>query len=352
MAVEDEVDDDDESVKLAFGSTLPARVSAGTRTVTTLDIGDNDNPIVTVSFAQPTHTVAEGNTQQVTVNVSADPERTMIIPIVPTGQDGATDADYSVPPSVTFNDGEMSKSFTFTPTQDVIDDDGESVKLKFGTMPDARVSPGATEEVTVSITDDDTAALVVSATSLAVGEGEEASYTVRLDTEPTASVTVTISGHAGTDLTLSGTTLTNDALTFTTTNWNTAQTVTVAAAHDTDSISDVETLTHTASGGEYAGVESTLRVAVNDNDTGALRLVDGNLTDENGRLCEGRLEIFLQRRLGDHLRRLLDQGQCGRGLPGAGIRRLGGGLQPLQDCVLRTGYRGTGDRAGRPELQW
>ena len=25
---------------------------------------------------------------------------------------------------------------------------------------------------------------------------------------------------------------------------------------------------------------------------GALRLVDGNLTDENGRLCEGRLEIF------------------------------------------------------------
>ena len=29
-----------------------------------------------------------------------------------------------------------------------------------------------------------------------------------------------------------------------------------------------------------------------DDDTGALRLVDGDLTDENGRLCEGRLEIF------------------------------------------------------------
>ena len=308
-----------------------------------------------------------------------------------------------MPSSVTFNDGEMEKSFTFSATQDVIDDDNESVQLGFGTMPDTQVSPGTTDDVTLSITDDDTAALVVSRASLTVGESASSSYTVKLDTEPTASVTVTISGHAGTDLTLSGTTLTNnaltftaanwntaqtvtvtashdndgvpdaatlthdasgggyagltdelsvtvtdddtpavvltpgaiameesqeatyavklateptvtvtvtisghagtdltlsgntlsnDALTFTSTNWDTAQTVTVAAAHDTDSISDVETLTHTASGGEYAGVESTLRVAVNDDDTGALRLVDGDLTDENGRLCEGRLEIF------------------------------------------------------------
>ena len=251
MAVDDSADDDDESVKLGFGSSLPAKVTVGTRSSTTLNIGDNNDPIVTVSFAQPTHTVAEGNTQQVTVNVSADPERTMIIPIVPTGQDGATDADYSVPPSVTFNDGEISKSLTFTATQDVIDDDGESVKLEFGTMPDARVSPGATDEVTLSITDDDMAALVVSATSLVVEEGAEASYTVRLDTEPTVTVTVTLSGHSGTDLTLSGTTLTNNALTFTTTNWNTARTVRVAASHDADGVNDTAVLTHTASGGEY-----------------------------------------------------------------------------------------------------
>ena len=63
-------------------------------------------------------------------------------------------------------------------------------------------------------------------------------------------------------------------------------------ARDTDSISDVETLTHTASGGDYAGLVSRLPVTVTDDDTGALRLVDGNFTDENGRLCEGRLEIF------------------------------------------------------------
>ena len=193
MAVEDEVDDDDESVKLAFGSTLPARVSAGTRTVTTLDIGDNDNPIVTVSFAQPTYTVAEGNTQQVTVNVSADPERTMIIPIVPTGQDGATDADYSLPASVTFNDGELSKTFTFTATQDVIDDDGESVKLEFGTMPDARISAGTTDEVTFNIVDDDDPLVTAMFTHNAytVAEGDDTSTTGVEENK--VEVTVTLS---------------------------------------------------------------------------------------------------------------------------------------------------------------
>ena len=50
-------------------------------------------------------------------------------------------------------------------------------------------------------------------------------YTVVLTSKPAGDVTVTISGHAGTDLTLSGTSLSNDGkLTFTTANWSAAQT--------------------------------------------------------------------------------------------------------------------------------
>ena len=61
---------------------------------------------MTVSFGQGTYTVAEGATQSVTVTLSANPERTLAIPIEATNQGGATSADYSgVPPSVTFNDG-------------------------------------------------------------------------------------------------------------------------------------------------------------------------------------------------------------------------------------------------------
>ena len=143
-------------------------------------------------------------------------------------------------------------------THDLIDDDGESVKLGFGTMPDARVSAGTTKDATVSITDDDTADIMIRSTSLSVGEEDDSSYTVRLGTEPTVDVTMT--GHAGTDLTLGGAKLSSDALTFTPDNWDRPQTVTVAAAHD-----DV-TLTHSAAGAEYDNVETTLPVTVLDND--------------------------------------------------------------------------------------
>ena len=86
-----------------------------------------------------------------------------------------------------------------------------------------------TADLPVTVTDDDTAAIVLSETGLTVTEGDATGvrYTVKLATQPSGTVTVTISGHDGADLTLSGTTLTNNQLTFTTTNWATAQTVTV-----------------------------------------------------------------------------------------------------------------------------
>ena len=92
----------------------------------------------------------------------------------------------------------------------------------------------------MTITDDDTAAIVLSETGLTVTEGDAAgsSYTVRLATQPSGSVTVTISGHDGTDLSLSGTTLSSNMLTFTVDNWNTAQTVTVKAGQDNDGAND------------------------------------------------------------------------------------------------------------------
>ena len=100
---------------------------------------------MTVSFGASTYSVDETddttttmvkeNEATVTVTLSADPERTVTIPISKTNQGGATSADYSgVPASVAFNTGETSKSFTFAAVADTVDDDGESVKLTFGTL--------------------------------------------------------------------------------------------------------------------------------------------------------------------------------------------------------------------------
>ena len=112
-----------------------------------------------------------------------------------------------------------------------------------------------TADLPVTVTDDDEPAVVLSETDLTVTEEDAAgsTYTVKLATQPSATVIVTISGHNAADLMLHGTTLTNNQLTFTNTNWGTAQTVTVKAGEDDDAANDTATLTHTASGGDYAG---------------------------------------------------------------------------------------------------
>ena len=199
----DTVDDDGESVKLSFGASLPDGVTAGTTDEATVTITDDDVPSVTVSFGSDAYTVAESddsdttnvteNTVEVTVTLSADPERTVVIPIEKANQ-GATTADYSgVPQHVTFDSGDTSESFTFTAETDTVDDDGESVKLSFGaSLPDG-VSAGTTDEATVTITDDDVPSVTVSFGSAAYTVAESDDSDTTNVTENTVEVTLTLS---------------------------------------------------------------------------------------------------------------------------------------------------------------
>jgi len=99
------------------------------------------------------------------------------------------------------------------------------------------------------------------------GKEHEATYTVALTSEPAADVTVTPATTAGTVIGLSG------VLTFTSTNWDDAQTVTVTAKDDdVDNANDKRTarVTHTVSGAG-SGYESVtvaaVDVTVSDDDT-------------------------------------------------------------------------------------
>ena len=194
-ATQDTTDDDDESVQLVFGSLPDARLSAGSPGATTITITDDDVPAVTVQFSQGSYTVPEGATQPVTVTLSADPERTVVVPIVAVNEGTTSDADYSgVPLSVTFDAGEMSQSFTFTATQDTTDDDDESVQLVFGSLPDTRLSAGSPGATTITITDDDVPAVTVqfSQASYTVPEGATQPVTVTLSADPERTVVVPI----------------------------------------------------------------------------------------------------------------------------------------------------------------
>ena len=134
--------------------------------------------------------------------------------------------------------------------------------VKLANVDRSLCAPGVNCGTTVTILDNEPG-VTISKTALDILEGGTGSYTVVLDSEPTATVTVTPSRTSGdTDITVSG------ALTFTTTTWSVAQTVTVSAAED-DSDSDVDraVIGHAVSGGNYASVTAaSVAVTAADND--------------------------------------------------------------------------------------
>ena len=106
----------------------------------------------------------------------------------------------------------------------------------------------------------------VSKKTIALTEGgSNNTYTVVLESPPTANVTVTVASDNA------AVTRTPATLTFTTQNWNTAQTVTVSPVDDnTDTVDEVALVANVASGGGYAAstvASRTVRVTVADDDT-------------------------------------------------------------------------------------
>ena len=130
------------------------------------------------------------------VTLSDDPEMDLTIPISKTNEGGASASDYSgVPQNVTFGSGDTEKTFVFTAAHDTVDDDDESVKLSFGTLPTTpvTVTAGTTDEATVTITDDDVPSVTVSFGSDAYTVAESDDSDTTDVTENTVEVTVTLS---------------------------------------------------------------------------------------------------------------------------------------------------------------
>ena len=146
--------------------------------------------------------------------------------------------------------------------------------------------------VSVAVDDDETPGFVFDADPdtandqsgpLALVEDDAADaskeYTVRLATQPTQDVTVTLTsadtGAVAVGDTDGDTPGDQNTLTFTATNWATGQTVTLTAQGDDDGGNESVAVTHaaaTASASEYTNVSAELTANVADDDTPALTL--------------------------------------------------------------------------------
>ncbi len=120
-------------------------------------------------------------------------------------------------------------------------------------------------DVTVTNTDDD-AGVMLSTSAVTVteasGSSNTANYTVKLSIQPSGNVTVT-----PTSSDTSVATVSPASLIFTTSNWNTVQTVTVTGVDDSSDGDRSTTITHTVTGADYASVSAaSVVVTLTDDD--------------------------------------------------------------------------------------
>ncbi len=180
--------------------------------------------------------------------------------------------------SLTIPSGQASgtATFTFTPLEDRIDERVEAVSITGTTEAAGFGVSGAT----LSIADNDERGVTVSATDLSLSEGGSATYTVVLDTEPTETVTVTPSLSGSLDVAFEP-----SSLTFTSSDWDQGQTVSVSAAHDADAANDTATILHAVSGADYGANGATaadVSVMVEDDETTVTLTVNPAAVDEGG----------------------------------------------------------------------
>ena len=158
---------------------------------------------IAVSFAAAVLTVDEGDDATVTVTLATAPAAGVTVPLVATPGTGLDSTEYSgVPMNVTFDAGDISKSFTVTAVDDTDDEPDRLLTFSFGTLPEGYV-PGTHETLALTVADNDVP--IVSASfgaAASVQEGTSVPVTVRLSQAPEREVVLPLVATRGAGLTV------------------------------------------------------------------------------------------------------------------------------------------------------
>ena len=248
-------------------------------------IGD-DEALPTVTLALGSTTIGEnGGSTAVTASLDhgSSAETTITVSVTPVAP--ATSGDYTLSSNRVLTIAAGATTSTGAVTITAVDNAVDAADKRVTVSGAASNTVGVTApgNQTLTIGDDDARGVTVAPPALTVPEGEEKPYTVVLDTQPTEEVAVSVTVPGSTDVTVDET-----ALTFTSTNWATAQTVTVSAAEDPDAVADDPvTLTHAvSSGGDYSGeTAADVTVTITENDTPVLSMAAQSATESAGTLA-------------------------------------------------------------------
>ncbi|MBF2755844.1 MAG: hypothetical protein ISN29_11400, partial [Gammaproteobacteria bacterium AqS3] len=224
------VQDADANNEIVTISLTGARITSEQVAVAVVD----NETFVGLALSPAELTLDEGDSVTFTVQLAALPGSARTVNLSSTNADvtvtpttlNFSTSNWSAPQTVTVSAGQDADGADETATINLT---GENIASNF---------------LEVRITDDDAPyRLVLSATSLTLNEGSSGTFTARLTAQPESTQTVTLAS-TNSDVTFSPATLS-----FSTSSWNTAQTVTVTTDQDNDSADDSATINLTGGAG-------------------------------------------------------------------------------------------------------
>ncbi|MBI5055578.1 MAG: alkaline phosphatase [Nitrospirae bacterium] len=247
---------------------------------------DNDVAGITVNPTAGLSTTEAGGTAAFTVVLNNQPTADVTIGL---SSSDTTEGTVS-PSSLTFTTAnwDLPQTVTVTGVNDITIDGNITftIETSAATSPDLNYNGIDADNVSVTNSDNDAAGMTITPLSgLTTTEaGGIAIFTVKLNTPPTASVTIALSSSNTAEGTINKT-----SLTFTTSNWNTQQAVTITGVNDPIDDGNVAysivTAAATSDDINYNGVDAAdVSVTNTDNDTAGIIVTpaSGLVTSEGG----------------------------------------------------------------------
>ncbi|HEY3371327.1 MAG TPA: Calx-beta domain-containing protein [Prolixibacteraceae bacterium] len=231
LGVDDLIDDGNIVYHINTGACVSGDLNYSGFFPRIVSVTNNDNDAIGISVSSNSLITTEapgiGHTKTFTIVLNTQPTANVTIGLTSSNINEGTVS----PASLTFNTSNYSipQVVTVTGYNDDVDDGDQTFTILTAAATGGGYDGLNATDVTVTNLDDDVAGITVSPTSgLTTTEAlGTASFTIKLNSQPTGNVTIGVSSN---DITEGDVTPTS--VTFTSGNWNTAQSITVTGKND------------------------------------------------------------------------------------------------------------------------
>jgi hypothetical protein len=185
-------------------------------------------PAANIRLSSTSVNIAEGGATIVTVVLDREPTDDVVLSVISQDTNIATvvqgsitfnTANYDTPQNIQINGVSDANSVT----------DSTTITIAVSSSNDSNYTNLTSKYISVDVADLDNADYILSKSNMSITEGTSDTFNVRLATEPTSNVNISVSS-SDTDIATVG----SNSLTFTPLNYSTNQTVTVNAIENTD----------------------------------------------------------------------------------------------------------------------